>query len=74
MDGQEDGGEDVDPTAALGSPGGGGAGSGAVADGDDISDVVVVETSDIKEEANGDDANASPGRAKGVSCKEEEIR
>ena len=42
-------------------------GYSAVADGDDNSDVEVVEMSDIEEEAEGDDANAAPEKGKGKS-------
>ena len=46
---------------------------GAVADGDDNSDVEVMEMSDIEEEAEGDDANAAPekGKRKSRSRKKE---
>ena len=40
---------------------------GAVADGDDNSDVEAMEMSDIREEAEGDDANAAPEKGKGNS-------
>ena len=42
-------------------------GYGAVADGDDNSDVEVMEMSDIEEKAEGDDANAPPEKGKGKS-------
>ena len=66
-DEEENGGEYGDPTAGLGSPGGGGMGYGVVADGDIISDVEVMEMNDIEEEADGDDANAAPEKGKGKS-------
>ena len=66
-DNEEDGGEYGDPTAGLGSLGGGGVGYGAVADGDSISDVEVIKMSDIEEEAEGDDANAATEKGQGKS-------
>ena len=66
-DKEENGGEYRDPTAGLGSPGGGGVGYGAVADDNDISDVEVIEMNDIEGEADGDYANAAPEKGKGKS-------
>ena len=66
-DKEEDGKEYGDPTAGLGSLGGGGVGYGAVADGDDISDVEIMKMSDIEEEADEDDANAASEKGKGKS-------
>ena len=64
---EENGGEYGDTTAGLGSPGGGEVGYGAVADGDDNSDVEVMEMNDIEEKADGNYANAGPEKRKGKS-------
>ena len=64
-DEEENGGEYGDPTTGLGSSGGRGVGYGAVANGEDISDVEVMEINDIEGEADGDDANATPEKGKG---------
>ena len=64
-DEEENGGEYGDPATSLGSSGGWGVGYGAVPNGDDISDVEVMEINDIEGEADGDDANAAPEKGKG---------